>query len=293
MSSKSLLLLLCCIGLLLTGCSASAPQKHIDEDALDLGAGETISSAQELLAFFEHGGTVGRLSSDIDLGEEMLKLSAQRGGVEIDGDGHTLSSNAACVVRLEDGAELALYDITVSAAQSGIGFLGDGMLLGEFQIMAQANALHGEGAITIGSGSDISLTAQTGSGVLCVGFTLEEDSKVAVEAAIFGLSAGKGDIWLQKNSGLECAAQGDNVVKNDGMLRMEQGASFQSTNTGDHNAAKVGMLEIDPAATVALKGGDSGVGLFVVEQFDDITIHGSCTPEVRVEVGKGQVAFES
>jgi hypothetical protein len=72
---------------------------------------------------------------------------------------------------------------------------------------------------------------------------------------------------------------------------MLDGAAITVVNSGEFNGAEVGELEIEGDVTVNMTGGTKGVGLFVVDLYDDFSVYGACKPEMRFENGKGSVAF--
>ena len=53
----------------------------------------------------------------------MLKLTAQRGSITIDGNGYTLSGTGDCIIRLDEGCKLTLNDITLHSGSTAIGCL--------------------------------------------------------------------------------------------------------------------------------------------------------------------------
>ena len=61
----------------------------------------------------------------------MLKLTAQRGSITIDGNGYTLSGTGDCIIRLDEGCKLTLNDITVHSGSTAIGCLGSAEIGGE------------------------------------------------------------------------------------------------------------------------------------------------------------------
>ncbi|HWR22789.1 MAG TPA: hypothetical protein VN366_04855 [Feifaniaceae bacterium] len=275
--------------LLLSGCASNPAAK---EEAPGSVSKNEITSARELLDFFESGGPSARLKADIDLEDAMLKLTAARGPVEIIGGGHTVSGSAPCVIRLEDGCSIALNGISIAARQTGLGLLGSGTVFAEdTSITAQSNAIQAAGALTIAQESSLTLSGG-GSGIVSLGLNLQQDGALNVSAVSFAVATGRGDITLYPRAALTCEAAGDNAVKTDGTLILMEDAVFTASNTGEHNGAKVGALQAERSATLNAKGGENGAGLFVVELYEDIALKGGSSPELKTEAGKGRLTFE-
>ena len=105
-------ILILIVSLMLTACS---PGKPNDLDELqNIGSG-LIMSADELLRFFESGEEAEcELGANINLGDEMLTISqGDRNSLVIIGNGHTITSDAECLVRLDDGCSISLIDINL------------------------------------------------------------------------------------------------------------------------------------------------------------------------------------
>jgi len=281
--------------LFLSGCARRGGESVSPESTVTASSviGIGITSAAELAAFLQEGGKSAQLAADIDMGDTMLTLAAERGGVELIGGGHVIRGNAPCVIRLEDGCSLTLSDVAVEAGQTGLGLLGGGSLGGEFSVTAGMNAIQAAGAVTVATGSSLTLRAEAGSGIACAGLTLEEKAKLGVSASAFALSTGRGDFTLRQGARAVCEASGDSAVKTDGTLILERDAYLEAVNTGEHNGAEVGSLIAVSDATLKAKGGQNGVGLFVVELRADVALKGSSKPELRVEAGRGTVSFLS
>ena len=277
--------------LVMAGCSQ--PAVEIEEAAtMELQADENhIGTSEELIAFFHSGGEKAILNGNITLGDQMLTLTKERGSVSIEGNGYSILSSAACVVRLEDDAVLELNDVALVGEKRGLGFLGDGTVCGNGSVQGREAALYAAGGVTIGQYSDFQFTAEEGAGILCEGLILEEGAKVNSTGVWYGVSAQHETVKLEADAQLICSGMGDNAFKVDGDLMMAEGSLLETTNLGAHNGAKIGTLEADLKATLVAKGGSSGIGLFVVEQHEDVVLRGSCEPEVRVEVGKGRITF--
>lgn len=283
------LLLLC---LLLCGCTQSPPAPNEEDAVFDT---VLVSTAEELLAFFEAGQTASvRLEADIDMRDVMLKQTFARGQIELDGDGHTITSSASSLLRLEDGCTILLSNVTLHASQIAIGLLGGGFLGGDgVSLQSENTAIYATGSLAVLPHSTLTLISSGGAGIYASGLTLGTKSILSIEALTCAVSTARGDLLLEKAASLTCSAQGDNIVKTDGTLYLMENAVLRSQNTGDHNAARIGTLHADPTATLEAQGGKNGIGLFVVEQYEDVTLRGYCTPAAHQERGDGAILFQT
>lgn len=287
---KRLVALSLLFGLLLSGCAANIATQ---EEALEPTKTNEITTARELEEFFESGGAYAELKADIDMEDTMLKLTLARGPVELNGNGHTITGSAPCVIRMEDGCSIALNGVTISAKQTGIGLLGGGTVSGANSVIAaKLNAIQAAGALTIAKESALTLSGE-GSGIQALGVSILEDSALTVSAVTTAISTGRGDLTLHPRSRVFCEASGDNAVKVDGALVLMEEAALEAVNTGEHNGARIGSLQADKSAMLNAKGGENGAGLFVVELYEDITLKGSSTPDLKIEVGKGKLTFDA
>ena len=130
------------------GCGEETEEPHIHIGDMESGAG--ITSAADLAAFFESGGERAVLARAVDMEDAMLTLSAARGHITIEGRGNTISGNADCVIRLEDGAELTLEEVNITGGAAGIGGLGSGKISGQGAINAVAHAVDFAAGIEFG-----------------------------------------------------------------------------------------------------------------------------------------------
>lgn len=277
------------LGLLLSGCAADTAAP---EEALQPAEQSEIATARELLDFFGSGGSSARLAADIDMEDTMLKLTAARGSIEIIGDGHTIAGSAPCVIRLEDGCSITLNSVSISARQTGLGLLGSGTVsAADTVITSEVNAIQAAGALTVTSGSSLTLSGN-GNGIVALGLNLQQDSTLDITAVSTAISTGRGDLTLYPRAIVSCEASGDNAVKVDGTLVMMEEAALTANNTGEHNGARIGALQADKSATLNAKGGVNGAGVFVVELYEDVTLKGASTPDVKIEAGKGKLIFE-
>ncbi|MDR1620737.1 MAG: hypothetical protein LBS18_08775 [Clostridiales bacterium] len=251
-----------------------------------------ITSAGALAAFFENGGGFAVLASDIDMGDVMIKITAQNSGAVIDGGGHTLFGGAPCVLRLDDNTRITLQNIDIQAEKIAVGMLGSGEITADgCRLTAVEDAIHAAKTVTLAAGSELYITSSEGSGIVGLGFEAMRQSYVAIEARMAAISTKRGDITLQADAVAVCKAAGDNTIKTEAVLRLWEKSRLTAGNTSAHNAAKAGALAATPSSTLELTGGADGVGLFIVEQTVDVALKGFCTPEVRIEAGAGTITF--
>ncbi len=287
---KKLVALCLLIGLFLSGCATGTV---IKEEATEPANISEITSARELTDFFESGGSSAHLKADIDMEDSMLKLTKARGPVEIAGNGYTISGSAPCVIRLEEGCSIALKSVTISGRQTGIGLLGSGTVAASDAVVtAQINAIQAAGTLTVASASSLTLTGG-GSGIVAMGVCLQQDSALSVTATSTAISTERGDLMLYPRAKVTCEAAGDNAVETDGTLILMEDTVLTANNTGEHNGVRVGSLQAKESATLNAKGGINGVGLFLVELYEDMTLKGMSTPDVKIEAGKGKLTLEA
>ncbi|MDL2258497.1 hypothetical protein LJC42_05025 [Eubacteriales bacterium OttesenSCG-928-K08] len=282
------LLTLLIAGLFLCGCNKN-PSPDDEITTLDYAL---VGTVEELVAFFEDGPQKAQLTNNIDIKKEMLSLKSERGAVYIDGRNYTIKGAGSALIRLYEGGELHLSNITLDAQQIAIGLLADAKLGGEnCTIKSQNAAIYAAKTLTIAKSSALSLYSSGGMGITCAGLILEQNASLSIEAQTVGVDADKEDITLNSNSSLVTTAKGDNIIHTNGTLTLGEGSILRSINSGDHNAALVGSLAAQPSATLELTGGLNGIGLFVVEQYEDVTVLGFCLPDVRISNGDGSVTF--
>ncbi len=252
----------------------------------------TVKTAEELLAFFDAGGPTAVLANSISLGNAMLRLTAARGAISIEGAGYTVAGESDCVIRMEEGCTLVLNHITIEGKKDGMGFLGAVQIGGQNTVIrGNGNALHANAQVKILPESSITFESADGSGVLCAGLEIGENAEVSCIAREQGINTSREDLILCAGSSLHAQAGGYNAVKIGGALRMFDGAAITVTNSGEFHGAEVGELAIDGDVTLNMTGGAKGVGLFVVDLYDDFSVYGACKPEMRFENGKGSVTF--
>ncbi len=284
---------LCCAAL--SACSGDMlPDDQIDiADTVD---GEGIVSAEGLIDFIENGDTdTATLLAPIDLGNEMLRLTAQRGAVIINGSEYNITGSGDCVLRMEDGCTVTLNDVTIDGHDDGIGCLGDAVVGGENCIViADGNALVSPGTVTVSAGSTLTLTAQAGCGITAKTLTLANGARVATNAVLNAVITTNGDLTLMENAALSAYTETNyNAVKCVGVLVMKPGSSFTAENGGDYHGAELERVCIEGMVTVRAAGGSKGMGMFIFTQNEDICVVGECTPEPQYESGLGSITFVS
>ncbi len=284
----SMFLFICC--LLLNGCSA----KHeLYYDTSLAVAPKIIANAYELEEFFSSTESKAELAANIDLKGRMLKLFSSRTPLELNGGGYTLYGSAPCLIRLDEGSFITLTNINIEADETGIGMLGSGSLMCTgVVIKGKAHAIQAAGEVKVLENSDLVLESEEGSGLTALGLEVMQNARLNSKAALAALSLGRDGLTLYKNAEVLCSAEGYNAVKTDGALVLGEGALFHAENTGEHNAAKVDSIKASAGARIEAKGGENGAGLFIMAQHEDIMLKGYCTPELRVETGRGTVVFK-
>lgn len=276
---------------------ACAPESEGDIPQLDVSNPEDgVVTAAELLAFFSKGeGNTVKLAASIDLGDEMLRLSATRGSVAINGNGYTITSTADCVIRLEEGSRIALLDLNIKAGGCGIGCLEDASIYGKnLTIYAVADGIQCAGDLRIEDKSHITVEAARGNGLRAKSIDLGADSYLVCTGGQSAVNVTKNDLTLEEGVYLS-AVTGDhyNAIKCGGDLIMRDGASLYVENLGEYHGAEVSTLRIEGIVTIMAKGGDKGVGLFLFTLRNDYKLLGYCEPEARFESGKGSLSFVS
>ncbi len=276
---------------LLWGCGGAPEQTKVD--LADPIGGSSIVTAADLIAFLEKGeADVARLSADISLEGEMLRITKARSGLTIDGNGFTLSGAGDCVLRLEDGCSVTLQNITIHGGADAIGGLGRASIGGSgVRLIGVGNGIRTEGELTILADSSISCAANIGTGVVATGIALEEGAGLTAEGPMGGVRA-EGEISIA--SGAYLAAYTDenyNALKCGGVLTLENGSKLAAENRGDYHGAEITSLQVHGAVTIEAKGGKNSSGLFLFEQLENITVIGSCEPKARFESGKGSIGF--
>ncbi|MBE5785627.1 MAG: hypothetical protein E7330_07515 [Clostridiales bacterium] len=270
-------------------CTEDVPEEHLDINDPQEG----IFTTADLIAFFENGDANSvRLGASIDLGDALLSLSNERGPITVYGEGNTITGNGDCVIRLENGAALQLMDVEIVAGRSGIGCLGNAALSGNVTITSVAHGIFGEGDITIGENSVFRLASNVGTGLSAKGLTLLKGSSLDATGSLGGLNI-RGD-ELRLGEGVTVSAETKenyNALKCEGTLALEEGAKLSVINGGEYHGAEIHDLSVEGLATLEAVGGAKGVGVFLFEQEADVYLIGSCTPELRFEVGDGSITF--
>lgn len=288
---RKLLAFILCAICFLCACSDEATPPDGGDNSEIVG-GAVISTAEECAAFFEGGALEARLLNDIDMGDLMLKLDDPSRTVTLNGGGHTIRGAASSVIRLADGCTLILNDVVIEAEQFALGLLGDGSAGGtDVALHATGNAVQAGGSITFLPNSVYTVVSETGSGITADGFFLGSGSRITV-AAIYAIRTGYHPIALAQNAQAVCEGTADNVLETEETLTLMEGAYLQVKNTGELNAVRAGAIAAEEGAKLEATGGRNGVGLFVVEQQQDVTLEGFSRSELKIESGDGSITFE-
>lgn len=282
--SVALVLALAC------GCGARDPEG----DQIDLSdpSAEGIVTAAQLLKALEEGADKLTLSASIDLGEDMLRLDRPGSSLTIEGGGFTISGNGDCIIRLEKGCSLTLTDVSLNAGSNAVGCLGDASISGDAAIRAVAHAINAQGHVTVGEGSNFTVSSNVGCGVNAEGLRLERDARVLAEGALGGVNVTQDDIVLDAGSVLDSSTDENyNALKCEGTLVMLDGSKLVVRNNGDYHGAEISEIAVTGTVAIEATGGSKGVGLFLFALDENISVVGFCTPELRFEVGDGSMGF--
>ena len=97
-----LIVLLALCAMLLAGCAGEEEEARVE--LADPIGGSSIVTGADLLAFLERGeSNTATLSGDISLEQEMLRITKERDGLVINGNGFTLSGAGDCVILPQTG----------------------------------------------------------------------------------------------------------------------------------------------------------------------------------------------
>ncbi|NCB29794.1 MAG: hypothetical protein EOM66_00120 [Clostridia bacterium] len=275
----------------LAGCGGEPEQTKVD--LADAIGGSSIVTASDLLAFVERGeSSTAKLSADISLENEMLRITKARDGLVLDGNGFTLSGAGDCVIRLDEGCSMVIKNITIHGGSDAIGCLGNAAIGGEnVRLIGVGNGIRAAGTITVLSGSSIESEANIGMGITASGLYIEENASLAAKGPMGGVNM-SGEI--QVAGGGELAAYTEenyNALKCGGTLTLKDGSKLIAENLGEYHGAELMDLDVDGAVTIQAKGGENAAGLFLFEQRENIAVIGSCNPKPRFESGKGSITF--
>lgn len=286
-----LIVLLALCAVLLAGCAGEEEEARVE--LADPIGGSSIVTGADLLAFLERGeSNTATLSGDISLEQEMLRITKERDGLVINGNGFTLSGAGDCVIRLEEGCSVTLNDVVIHSGADAIGCLGDASIGGTgLSIVGLGNGIRAAGVVTILPNSDIQATATNGTGLIAADLILEAGASVTGQGPLGGADIA-GSILLKEGASLGAFTQENyNALKCDGTLTMLDGASLKVENSGQYHGAEIGALSVSGMVTIEATGGENSSGLFLFEQLDPITVLGHCTPAPRFESGKGSITF--
>lgn len=263
-----------------------------DEELGDPLSGKAISTVAELKLFIEKGTTeTAILAASIDLGNEMLRIPAERGSLTIEGNGFALVGRGDSVIRLDDGVTITINDLTVKGSACGIGMMGDNQLSGrDLRIEGGMHAVSGLGSVQIGSESKLSIEGGSGFGLSVRELTVSE-------GAVISASGGSGAIHIsgsavvQERAEIDAVSGAYNAFKCGKVLSMLDGSRLSVANTGDYHGAEITELSIEGTVSIYAHGGTKGVGLFLMELYDELTVIGECDPPARSESGRGKIKF--
>ncbi len=275
------------------GCGGSGEDEGEHVDFSDPLSGESIATAADLLAFIQSGHSgEATLAASIDIGDDFLDITAKRGAIAIHGNGNTISGNGDCVIRLEDGCELTLNDVTLLGGAGAIGCLGQASVSGNADISAVSHAIDCKDGLSIGAESRLSVKSNMGSAIRANRLTLGAGARVLTNGGVSAVDILMDDILLEEGAVLDAATQTHyNALKCAGTLSMKEGSRLIVTNAGDYHGAEVGGLAIDGMVTVEATGGSKGVGVFLFDLEETYYLFGFCAPEARHEVGDGSLIF--
>ena len=267
--------ILAAMTLLLIGCSAN--NERID--LTDPLSGSSILSAADLEAFFKYGeNDTAVLAASFSMEDTMLKLTAQRGSITIDGNGYTLSGTGDCIIRLDEGCKLTLNDITVHSGSTAIGCLGSAEIGGEnANIIGVSDGILCADELIVSEGSSLVCKGSNGRGIDAEDITIKAGASVSGEGVLGGVNS-RSDITLEKGASL--AAYTD-----------ENYTALTVENRGRYHGAEIYEFAIEGAVSINAAGGSEATGLFITEQHSNMYAVGSCKPEARVENGKGRITF--
>ena len=219
--------ILAAMTLLLIGCSAN--NERID--LTDPLSGSSILSAADLEAFFKYGeNDTAVLAASFSMEDTMLKLTAQRGSITIDGNGYTLSGTGDCIIRLDEGCKLTLNDITVHSGSTAIGCLGSAEIGGEnANIIGVSDGILCADELIVSEGSSLVCKGSNGRGIDAEDITIKAGASVSGEGVLGGVNS-RSDITLEKGASLAAYTDENyNALKCDGQLSMtfHNRAAFQ------------------------------------------------------------------
>ena len=276
----------------MAACSGNEPEEQHVELSDPVG-GDGIYTTAELMDFIENGQSdTATLGASIDLGGDILSITQTRGSITIRGNGFSITGNGDCVIRLEDGCTLRLEDVSLIGGRNAIGCLGDAAIGGTFSINSVAHCITGVGDLTVAQNSKLQLSSNVGCGVKAKGLSLLQGSEIVANGALGAISIAGDDLLLDEATTLIATTDENyNALKCEGTLVMRNGATLHVTNNGEYHGAEIHDLSVEGVAALEAVGGGKGVGVFLFEQEEDVYFVGSCTPELRFEVGNGSVTF--
>lgn len=174
-------------------------------DISDAVTGESIATAKDLIEFAENGASsTANIIADIELGSEMLKILSSRRQLVIEGNGHTITGDGDCLIRLDDGCALSMRNVSLVAGSDGLGFVGDGEIFADnVSIDVVAHGINAVGNIKIDSNTSMVVYASSGYGITAQGLDIGSDSMVAFEAQLGAVNITAEEMTLGERSTLK------------------------------------------------------------------------------------------
>ncbi len=288
-------IIILCLLFAVAGCSGGATDGEEHVDLSDPLNGESIVTAADLIAFIQNGkSNTATLAASINVADEFLDITPERGPLTIIGNGNTITGNGDCVIRLGDGCELTLEDVTIVGGSGAIGCLGSATLGGQANVNAVSHAIDCKESLTFASDSRFYIKSNMGSAIHAQALILEEDARVLTTGGASAVDVFQDDVTLMENTTLEAVTQTNyNAMKCAGSLVMRDGSKLIVSNSGDYHGAEVNELEIEGLVTIEATGGSKGVGLFLFDLEQTYYLLGFCEPAARNEVGNGALNFVS
>ncbi|MDO4567817.1 MAG: hypothetical protein Q4B99_02535 [Clostridia bacterium] len=284
------LCIVCCLAL----CACSPQQPADPNDIVDIGS-DLIMSAQELASFLANSTESScELGANIEMYQQMLTLSAERGHVTINGNGHAITGDADCMLRLDDGASITINDVTLSCGSVCIGGLGSAVIYGnDLVIDSVSTGIYLDGDLTIGDNSNISITSSNSACINAYSILFSASSHVECTSldALHTINAHKSDITIDQNAAVRCSGMSYSVLYCERTLVMRDGSSLSTVNGGIYHGAEIGKLSVDGVVTINATGGEQGVGVFLFELREHLYVVGTCEPAYRYDLGRGSITF--
>lgn len=262
-------------------------------DFSDPGSSGYVTSAADLEAFFASGESDSiSLAASIDVGGSMLVLTKERGHVTISGNGYSITGTGDCVIRLDEGASITLDRVEIRGSVDGIGMMGGNTVGGVASTVSGAlNGVSSVSGVTVAAGSSLTFMGSDGSGIDASALVLESAAKVSATGGMCGALIGSGGVELGSAAELSAFSGDYNALRCPYTVTMREGSVLTVTNTGEYHGAEIGRLVPLGNVTVYATGGAKGVGLFLLELDEELSLKGYCEPAARSESGDGSIEF--